>query len=319
MNISLPAVRAAAMAALFILVPISAHALFEDVDARRSLLDLRKQVNELSSRIDAKLEALQQGVDSKLQPLGARIDSKADTKALLKLSEEIDKLRLEIAALRGQIEVVSNDIVNTQRRQKDFYTDLDQRMRTLDQKQAALDTRQSNAEAKQNSFEARQSTIENKQGSIEFKLANMDQKRADATGSDGLAAPVATDEPMSEQRTYDLALTQFKAQNFRAAAQGFTDFLKRFPDSTNLSQGYFWLGSSYYAMQDCVNAIPAFQTVITRFTNSQRAPDAMLSMAECQSDMKDKTAARQTLNNLIKRFPSSAAAKTGKERLAELK
>jgi TolA-binding protein len=59
--------------------------------------------------------------------------------------------------------------------------------------------------------------------------------------------------------------------------------------------------------------------VITRFTSSQRTPDAMLNMAECQSDMKDKTAARQTLNNLIKRFPNSAAAKTGKGRLSELK
>ena len=93
MNASLLKLRAAAMAALFILMPISAHALFEDVDARRSLLDLRKQVNELSGRIDAKLDALQKDVNAKLQPLDTRIDSKADTKALLKLSEEIDKLR----------------------------------------------------------------------------------------------------------------------------------------------------------------------------------------------------------------------------------
>jgi TolA-binding protein len=35
--------------------------------------------------------------------------------------------------------------------------------------------------------------------------------------------------------------------------------------------------------------------------------------------MKDKAAARQTLTNLIKRFPASSAAKAGKERLAELK
>jgi tol-pal system protein YbgF len=301
MNASLLKLRAAAMAALFILMPISAHALFEDTDARRSLLDLRKQVNELSSRIDAKLDTLQKDVDAKLQPLGGRIDSKADTKALLRLSEEIDKLRQDLAGLRGQLEVVSNDIANTQRRQKDFYTDLDQRINALDQKYAAV--------------EGRQQALENKQSAVESKPA-APGKSTDSTSES--AAPTA-DERLPEQKTYDVALGQFKSQNYRAAAQGFTDFLKRFPDSSNLAQAYFWLGSSHYALQDCVSAIPAFQTVVTRFTNSQRAPDAMLSLAECQTDMKDKAAARQTLTNLIKRFPSSSAAKAGKERLAELK
>lgn len=301
MNASLLKLRAAALAALFILVPISAHALFEDVDARRSLLDLRKQVNELSGRIDAKLDALQKDVSGKLQPLDARIDSKADTKALLKLSEEIDKLRQDLAALRGQIEVVSNDIANTQRRQKDFYTDLDQRISALDQKYAAV--------------EGRQQALENKQSATDSKPA-APGKSADSSPE---SSPPAADDRLSEQKIYDLALGHFKSQNYRAAAQGFTDFLKRFPDSSNLAQAYFWLGSSHYALQDCVSAMPAFQTVITRFTTSQRAPDAMLSLAECQTDMKDKAAARQTLNNLIKRFPASPAAKSGKERLSELK
>jgi tol-pal system protein YbgF len=301
MNASLLKLRAAALAALFILMPISAHALFEDTDARRSLLDLRKQVNELTSRIDAKLDALQKDVDARLQPLGARIDSKADTKALLKLSEEIDKLRQDLAGLRGQLEVVSNDIANTQRRQKDFYTDLDQRINALDQKYASV--------------ESRQQALEGKQAAGENKAAAHGKSADSSTES---SAPAA-DERLSEQKTYDGALSHFKSQNYRAAAQGFTDFLKRFPDSSNLAQAYFWLGSSHYALQDCVSAIPAFQTVVTRFTNSQRAPDAMLSLAECQTDMKDKAAARQTLNNLIKRFPNSSAAKAGKERLSELK
>jgi len=138
----------------------------------------------------------------------------------------------------------------------------------------------------------------------------------DARAGDSPPAAGTVDETMSEQRTYDLALTQFKSQNFRAAAHELNEFLKRFPDSTNLSAVYFLLGSSYYGTQDCVNAIPVFQTLITRFTNSAFAPHAMLYMAECQRFfMQDKAAAWLTLNNLIKRFPSSEAAKTGKERL----
>lgn len=260
------------MAALFILAPMSAHALFEDNEARRSLIELRQQVTELTARIDAKL-----------QPLAARIDGKADTKSIMDLSGEIERLRQELANLRGQIEIAANDIANTQKRQKDFYIDLDQRLRAIEQRQAAS------------------------------------EKAAAAAAPAPEAKTPEVPEAPSEQKTFDTALALFKAQDYRSATQGFTDFLKRFPESANLPQAYFWLGSSHYALQDCVNAIPAFQTVITRFQASPRAPDAMLSLAECQGDMKDRVAARQTLSNLMKKYPASNAAKAAKERLAEIK
>jgi tol-pal system protein YbgF len=271
MRASLRDLSAAAMAALFILAPMSAHALLEDGDARRAILELRKQVNDLTARMDAKLE-----------PLIARVDGKADTKSIMDLANEIEKLKQEVANLRGQIESASNDIANTQKRQKDFYIDLDQRLRTIEQKQAASE-----------------------------------KAATEAKPSEAKAPEPA--EPPSEQKTFDAALALFKAQDYRQAAQGFTDFLKRFPESPNLPQAYFWLGSSHYGLQDCVSAIPAFQTVITRFQTSTRAPDAMLSLAECQNDMKNKVAARQTLNNLMKRFSGTPAAKAAKERLAEIK
>lgn len=138
----------------------------------------------------------------------------------------------------------------------------------------------------------------------------------DARAGESPPPAVTADETMSEQRALDKAETQYASKNYREAAHELNEFLKRFPDSSSLSAVYFLLGSSYYGTQDCVKAIPAFQTLITRFTNSAFAPHAMLYMAECQRFfMQDKAAAWLTLNDLIKRFPSSDAAKTGKERL----
>ena len=45
----------------------------------------------------------------------------------------------EIARLRGQIEVLANELANTQKRQKDFYTDLDARLRNLEPRQITID------------------------------------------------------------------------------------------------------------------------------------------------------------------------------------
>ncbi len=248
------------MAALFLLAPLHARAaLFEDDEARREILKMRKQLDELNGRID-----------SRIAPLARRIDDKADTKAVLDVTTEIEKLRSEMATLRGQIEVLGNELSNAQRRQKDFYNDLDQRMRSLEPKMVSVD------------------------------------------GKDAEVSP-------AEQKAYDAAVAQFKSANYNGAAQSLSAFLQRYPESAYLSQAYFWLGSSHFALQDCTNAIPAYQTVATRFPASQKAPDALLNIASCQLDLKDKAAARETLGTLVKKYPSSPAAATGKERLADIK
>ena len=53
-------------------------------------------------------------------------------KILVDLTQQIEALRGEIARLRGQIEVLTNDIENAQKRQRDFYTDLDVRLRKVE-------------------------------------------------------------------------------------------------------------------------------------------------------------------------------------------
>ncbi len=264
MKAALRALSAAAMAALFLSAPMLAHsAIFEDTDARREILKLRKQADELGARIDTR-------VDARLEALSKRLDDKSDTKAVIDVATEIEKLRGEIANLRGQLEVLGNDVANAQRRQKDFYNDLDQRLRNLEPKQVSVDGRDAEVTA-------------------------------------------------SEQKAYDAAVALFKSANYNGAAQALSSFLQRYAESAYLSQAYFWLGSSHFALQDCANAIPAYQTVATRFPMSQKAADSLLNIASCQLDLKDKAAARETLTTLLKKYPASPAAATGKERLADIK
>ncbi len=266
------AASAAVMAALFIGAPMSAHAILEDAEARRAILELRKQIADMNTRLDVKIA-----------PALARIESKAETKSVMDLASEIEKLRADLAALRGQIEIVSNEITNTQKRQKDFYVDLDQRLRTIEQKQLALESKASEKPVDQKSAEQR----------------------------------AAAEQKSAEQKAIEAAQAQLKSGDFNGAAESLSNFLQRYPDSALVPNAYFWLGSSYLAMRDCIQAIPAFQSMLSRQPNHPRAPDAMLSLASCQIDMNDKSAARDTLGNLIKKYPNSAAAASAKERLPE--
>jgi tol-pal system protein YbgF len=247
-----------------VLAPLPAHAaLFEDDDARREIIKLRKQLDDINTRIDGRIAG-------SLESLNARIDSKSDKTSSLDLTGEIDKLRNEIANLRGQVEVLNNDLANAQRREKDFYTDLDQRLRKLEPQRLSVDG----------------------------KEVDVDQ---------------------TEQKNFEAALALFKAGSYQAADEAFSSFLQHYPESSYVAQANYWLGNTYYAVRDCAKAIPAYRAVATRFPSSQKAPDALLNMASCQLELKDKIGARESLESLLKKYPGSTAAGMGKERLAELK
>ena len=62
-----------------------------------------------------------------------------------------------------------------------------------------------------------------------------------------------------------------------------------------------------------------FRSLISLSPDHLRAPEAVLSIANCQIELKDPRAARKTLEDLLKAYPQSEAALAGKERLARLK
>ena len=60
--------------------------------------------------------------------------------AIIGLHNQIEELRREFSKLNGQIEVLANDIQLSQNRQKDFYIDLDSRLRRIEQPVVGSDT-----------------------------------------------------------------------------------------------------------------------------------------------------------------------------------
>jgi tol-pal system protein YbgF len=257
-------------------LPMRAQA-FEDSDARRTILQLRTQLKDLTTRIDNELEQI-----------ARRIDTKAEDKKLNALFTDLEKLRNqlrgEVAELRGQVEIISNqldtaqqkvdklnnDLANAQRREKDLYADLNQRLSKLEPRNQIID-------------------------GVEVEVTQ------------------------TEQKQFDEAAALLKKKDFARASQAFMTFLQRFPGSGYAAQAYYLLGSSYFAESDCKNAIPALQTVVNRYPLTQRAPDAMLNLAICQDDLNDKSAARDTMEALIKKYPESSAAKTARSKLGALK
>jgi len=65
---------------------------------------------------------------------GKRIEDAAavSSRSQIELANQIEQIKADLAKLRGQIEVLNYELEATQKRQKDFYVDLDNRLRKLE-------------------------------------------------------------------------------------------------------------------------------------------------------------------------------------------
>jgi hypothetical protein len=136
-TISKPRIAAACLA-LAAWIPLQSHAgILDDNEARKAILDLRAKIDTLARDVNA------------------RIDTKADKSAALEMVNQNEQAMAEIAKLRGQLEVLSNDITTAQKRQKDFYADLDARIRKLEPRQVTIDGQEAAVAAdEQTSYDA---------------------------------------------------------------------------------------------------------------------------------------------------------------------
>lgn len=122
-----------------------------------------------------------------------------------------------------------------------------------------------------------------------------------------------------EKRDFEAALAVFRAGKFADAKTAFAGFIRQYPRSGYLPSARFWLGNAQYAAREYKEAIGNFKMLLSEAPGHARAPEAALSIANCQIELKETRTARKTLEDLLRDYPQSEAAVAAKERLSRLK
>lgn len=122
-----------------------------------------------------------------------------------------------------------------------------------------------------------------------------------------------------EKRDFEAALAVFRAGKFADAKTTFAGFVRQYPRSGYLPSARFWLGNAQYAAREYKEAIGNFKVLLSEAPGHARAPEAALSIANCQIELKETRTARKTLEDLLRDYPQSEAAVAAKERLSRLK
>jgi len=272
------------------LVAFSIHAAAGvfDEDARREVRELRGE-----------LEKRDRDVDGRIQ----RLDESVKNLGIIQLLNQIEQLNAEIAKLRGQIEVLANQNDQLTKRQKDFYLDIDTRLRKLEGLPA--DTSAAGAAVAP---------------AIATAGASLTAGPAVATPAGTALSPAALAAAREqENRAYDVGSNLFKRGDFLAATRAFQIFMKDFPTSGLVPNAQYWIGISYFNLRDYANARSSQEALLKLHPDSSKAPDAMLAIASIQLETGDNGSARNMLEDIIARFPASDAAGKARTRLAQLR
>jgi tol-pal system protein YbgF len=267
---------AGALLALAVAFPAAAG-LFDDDEARRRIDMLRK-------------ELAQQGNDNEARI--ARLEELIRNIGVVELVRQLEQTHTEIARLRGQIEVLANENQQLQKRQRDFYLDLDSRMKRLEGAPAGAAPAPPPPSAE--AAPAAQPT------------------------QAGPRTPTREDQAR-EVKAYDAASNLFRRNDFKSAIEAFRAFLKDYPDSQLAVNANYWIGISYANLRDYRNALTTQQEILARHPQSPKAPDAMLAIAQIQIEQGDAGSARNTFEDIIARYPTSEAASKARTRLAALR
>jgi len=274
----------AVVACLGLATPVSAQLFGGDDVARKQIAEQSKRLDELK-RQNEDLSARLASMDESLKGLAA-------SNPAIELAQQLERVRQELMQLRGQVEVVGNDIQMAAKRQRDMYVDLDTRMKRFEQPAAeapAPGTAQPGAAV------------------------------AAAPAAAGAATATAAPASDKEARAYEAAQAQRKAGNYQGAIAGFRNFIAQYPKSPLAHRAQYWIGDSYYNLRDFKNAIASQQRLMAAYPDSASVPDALLNIASSQVELGDAAGARKTLDKLVARYPTSEAAEKAKRRLATLK
>jgi len=156
------------------------------------------------------------------------------------------------------------------------------------------------------------SEVQQRQTDVDERLRKTEPSKITVDGREFTADP-------REKAEFDAALGVFRSGQFAQAQTAFADFVKRYPQSGYNASALFWLGNAQYATRNYNEAIANFRSMLSLAPDHAKAPEAVLSIANCQIELKDTRAARRTLEDLTKAYPQSEAAQAGRERLSRLK
>ncbi len=274
-----------------------------------------------------------------------RLERILQSQGLLDMLQQIEQLQQEVNMLRGAIETQNFNLEQLTKRQRDLYTDVDQRMQRLEQgvvftEQPAEDVTVEIVDGEEppletltpvSSISAPISTGSESSGALQVEIVQPQEEpplledsvpteeaatiSVDTAVSPISAAEVVPADPVQLQAEYQQAFNLLRQSFYDQAIRAFQEFLVAHPKDRYSDNAQYWLAEAHYVKREFEMALTEYDKVIANFPQSQKVNDALLKRGFTLYELGRLEAAKRQLQEIIGNQPGSTVARLADQRL----
>ncbi len=250
----------------------------------------------------------------------------ADTGAFVRLQEDMEALKGEVAAIEKSAPAPGmadqDELASLRRNLADLASDNDRIKSDL----LAVITRTDETKLEMQREVSRLNGTTVEQGEaireMQAKVARLEEgvvKGPALLPPPATAPPKASVEELSSpEEMYDYALGLVKNGDTRKGREVLNTFAAKYPDHRLMQNVFYWKGETFYVEKDYESAILSFQDVVDKYAGGEKAPDAMLKQGLSFQALNDKRNARILYELLLSKYPKSPAAEKARQKLVGL-
>lgn len=217
------------------------------------------------------------------------------------------KLRAELTETRGKLEETTSQL-------QAALDQLDRASRTTGANMGVkVDTALQDIAVLRGQVESQQVKVNELEGKVQQAASQPVATSAPEPKKEELKRP---DDPKDFLK---LADDKAKGGDVELARKLYAEFIKKWPRDEQVGEAHFSMGQLFFDEQKCREALYEFGKVIQDHPKAKSTPMAYLHSSDCFKQLKMSDEARLALEELVKSFPKSDAAKTAKTRLADLR
>ena len=228
----------------------------------------------------------------------------------------VSALALGACATRGDIDSLMVEHQRVLERQDDLQAQLDAAQQSLARLEQLLTQIRAD-------FKADLGAVVSQMNAVESALRGTESRIEQLRRYNPAPSPVPADTSQAAAgevdpiALYNAAITDYQQGRLDLARQGFTEYLRRFPDGLSASDARYWLGITWFDEGRWDSAIAELREVPTRWPESSKAPLALRKIGDAYRAQGDEERARAAYQQLVQQYPNSAEADAARRQLGD--
>lgn len=215
-----------------------------------------------------------------------RVERQLDNLVHMNLPQQVNDIQMQLQQLSGQLQVQEHDLKLLNLQQRNFYEDLDQRLKKI----AGAQNDDSNSNG--DSTQAHTSV----------------SKTTDSEGKSKDRKISSNNIELQDSNAYKSALDMVAKRQYDAAVEKLSRYISAFPNGEYVDKAHYWLGEIYFLQKSYKKSQGEFQALVAGYKKSLRVPDALYKLALIDEALGNSDQAKKRLLEIQRHYPDSAAA-----------